>query len=122
MWILTPSCSFHLHFLLSLIFHSCFRGSAGHSFWGEVLIIRLLKLSTNLPNLVSLTAELCENQEKLKFQATSKERLFGFGIAKFTIFAERRHGHLPGHGAEAGFVIGTCAFGYVEGVFLKDLK
>lgn len=89
---------------------------------GEVLTIRLFKVSTKLPNLVSLTAELCEDQEKLKLQATGKERLFGFGIAKFTISAERRRGHLPGQGAEAGFVIGTCAFGYVEGVFLKGLK
>lgn len=89
---------------------------------GEVLIIRLLKVSTSLPNLVSFTAELCEDQEKLKLQATGKERLFGFGIAKSTISAEGRRGHLPGQGAGAGFVIGTCAFGYVEGVFLKGSK
>lgn len=42
--------------------------------------------------------------------------------ARFTVSAARRRGHLPGQGAEAGFVIGTCAFGYVEGVFLKGLK
>lgn len=79
-------------------------------------------MSTSLTNLVSSRAELCENQEKLQLQATGKERLFGFDAAKFPISVEKRPGRLPGQGAEGGFVIGTCAFGYVEGVFLKDLK
>lgn len=80
------------------------------------------KLSTNLTNLVSSRAELCENQEKLRLQATGKERLRGFDTAKVPVSVEKRPGHLPGQGAEGGFVISTCAFRYVEGVFLKDLK
>lgn len=54
---------------------------------------------------------------KAEIAGTGKERLFGLGTAKFTITAERGSGYLPGQGAEAGFVIGTCAFGYVEGYF-----
>lgn len=80
------------------------------------------KLSTNLPHWVSSRAELCENQEKLQLQATGKERLLGFDTAKFPVSAEKRPGRLPGQLVEGGFVIRTCAFGYVEGVFLKDLK
>lgn len=79
-------------------------------------------MSTNLTDLVSSRAELCENQEKLQLQATGKERPFEFDPAKFPISVEKRPGHLPGQGAEGGFVVSTCAFGYVEGVFLKDLK
>lgn len=55
-------------------------------------------MSTDLSNLVSSRAELCENQEKLKLQTTGKDGLFGFSTAKFTTTVARRGGPLPGQG------------------------
>lgn len=51
-----------------------------------------------------------------------KKGYLGLITAKFPIPVEKRPGHLSGQGAEGGFAVSTCAFGYVEGVFLKDLK
>lgn len=53
-------------FPLCLIFHSCLGGKCWALLLGEVLITRVLKLSTDLTNMVSSRAELCENQKKLK--------------------------------------------------------
>lgn len=57
-------------FPLCLIFHNCVGGKRWALLLGEVLIPGVLKLSTDLTNMVSSRAELCENQKKLKLQTT----------------------------------------------------
>lgn len=57
-------------FPLCLIFYSCVGGKCWALLLVEVLIPGVLKLSTDLTNMVSSRAELCENQKKLKLQTT----------------------------------------------------